>query len=449
MSAENEPTTHDDAPPPVRAPRRPSRGERGIAVLLVLACLAIVAPFTASFNYQARVDWMSAINVRDEVTARQIQRGAMNLSILLFEIQRMVFNQKQFRDMMGTMDVTQVAPYLMSAFGTPDGAEGLGALAGFDTTSLNMLAIQGGTFEYRVSAESGKINVNCLAIQANPANEKDNPAGRTVETLEALMLPTLYDPLFEEEKSDGQYYTRSDILRAMADYIDEDDDAFDLVRLRSGSQNENYRYQQLFDPYQERNGRIDSIEELHLVQGIDDDWMAAFSHELTVYGSSKCKVNLNFASAEQIALVLRHAVEDKDKWKTEGENFLLKTLPLANYIVDSREFALFSKLDDFKTMAAEPDQFVNPLALLGGDVEENPQNLPAIPEGMGLHVQGAKDGSYGGLDEVATVAPESVYRVEIITEVGAVKKRLNAVYDMKYTRSQSQGQGAWLYVREE
>ena len=61
---------------------------------------------------------------------------------------------------MGTMDVTQVAPYLMSAFGTPDGAEGLGAFAGFDTTSLNMLAIQGGTFEYRVTAESGKINVN-------------------------------------------------------------------------------------------------------------------------------------------------------------------------------------------------------------------------------------------------------------------------------------------------
>jgi type II secretory pathway component PulK len=446
MTESTQPEEHAPSDTPARPVRR-RRGEQGIAVLLVLACLAIVAPFTATFNYQARVDWMSAVNVRDEVTARQIQRGAMNLSILLFEIQRMVFNQKQFRDMMGTMDVTQVAPYLMSAFGTPDGAEGLGALAGFDTSSLNMLSIQGGTFEYRVTAESGKINVNCLGMQADAENEKNNPAGRAVETLEALMLPTLYDPLFEEEKSDGQYYTRSDILRAMADYIDEDESAFDLVRLRGGSQGENYRYQQLYDPYQQRNGRIDSIEELHLVEGIDDDWMAAFSHELTVYG--KCKVNLNFASAEQIALVLRHSVEEKDKWKTEGENFLLKTLPLANYIVDSREFALFSKLDDFKTMVAEPDQFVNPLAMLGGDVEDNPQNLPAIPEGMGVHVKGAKDGSYGGLDEVATVAPESVYRVEIITEVGAVKKRLNAVYDMKYTRSQSQGEGAWLYVREE
>ena len=347
--------------PPRRSQARPhaaNRRQGGIAVLIVLACLAIVAPFTAAFNYQARVDWQSSINVRDEVTARQIQRGAMNLSLLLFEIQRLVFNQRQFRDMMGTMDITQVAPYLMSAFGTPDGLETLGGFAGVNTQPLQELAISGGTFEFRVTAESGKINVNCLANQG-AADDPNNPAGRVTETIEALILPTLYDPLFEEEKADGQYYTRSDILRAMADYIDDDENAFDLVRLRSGSQQETYRYQQLYDPYMARNGRLDSIEELHLVQGIDDDWMAAFSHELTTYG--KCKVNLNFASAEQIALVLRHSVDARDKWMTEGENFLLKTLPLANYIVEFRTFSLFSKLEDFKEFVAQPDAAMNPL----------------------------------------------------------------------------------------
>lgn len=430
-----------------RAPSPRARSQGGIAVLIVLACLAIVAPFTAAFNYQARVDWQSSINVRDEVTARQIQRGAMNLSLLLFEIQRLVFNQRQFRDMMGTMDITQVAPYLMSAFGTPDGLETIGSFAGVNTGPLQELAISGGTFEFRVTAESGKINVNCLGKQG-AADEADNPAGRVTETIEALILPTLYDPLFEEEKSDGQYYTRSDILRAMADYIDEDESAFDLVRLRSGSQQEQYRYQQLYDPYIARNGKLDSIEELHLVQGIDDDWMAAFSHELTTYG--KCKVNLNFASAEQIALVLRHAVSEQDKWMTEGENFLLKTLPLANYVVEFRTFALFSELKDFKTFVGQPDAAMNPLTALGGDVEEQ-QNLPLIPDGMEVRVNaGEKDGeTWGGLKDIATIAPETVYRVEIITEVGEVKKRMNAVYDMQYQRAQSQGKGAWLYVREE
>jgi len=285
-----------------------------------------------------------------------------------------------------------------------------------------------------------------MAVQKD---DKDNPAGRVTETLEALMLPALYDPYFEEEKADGQYYTRSDILRNMADYIDDDFNVFDLVRLRSASSRpESYRYTQLFDPYRERNARLDSVDELHLVEGIDDDWMAAFGHELTVYGG--CKVNLNFASAEQIALVLRHAVAGDDKWKTEGENFLIKTLPLANYLVESREFSLFKDLKAFKDMVAQPDQFMSPLAMMGTDADKS-QSLPRIPEGMEVRVDGGtKDGeTWGGLTDVSTVSPENIYRVEVITEVGAVKKRLTAVYDMKYTRAQSQGQGAWLYLREE
>lgn len=449
---------------PTPAGKRPDmKSQQGVAVLLVVLCLAIIAPFTASFNYQARVDWQSAINVRDEVAARQVQRGATSLSLLLFEIQRMVFNQKQFRDMMGTMDITQVAPYLMSVFGTQDGAEGLGALVGLNTSALKDLALFEGGFEYRVAAESGKINVNCLSQQVAD-QEEDNPAGRTVETLEALMLPTLYDPYFEEEKADGQFYTRSDILMAMADYIDDDRNAFDLVRLRSGSRGEDYRYQQLFDPYQERNARLDSVEELHLVQGIDDDWMEAFGHELTVYGG--CKVNLNFASAEQIALVIRHAVSEQDKFKTEGENFLLKTLPLANWVLEQREFSLFSKLEDFKDMIAKPDEFISPLAMLTD--ADDPQNLPLIPEGIEVRVNHGKNGEtgdeWGGLEDLATVAPETVYRVEVITEFGAVQKRLVGVYDMNYVRANAptnqqstpsgapmpqQTKGAWLYLREE
>jgi general secretion pathway protein K len=332
------------------------KSQMGIAVLMVLACLAVLAPFTASFNYQAVVDWKSAINVRDEVAARQAQRGAMQLSLLLFEIQRMVFNQKQFRDVAGTLDITQVAPYLMSVFGTADGAEGLSAIGGelgfdigLDTEALSELALPEGTsFEFRAYAESGKVNVNCLAEQAK-ANEQENPAGQVVQTLEAMMAPTIYDPLFEEEKADGQFYTRQDILNAMADYID-DNARFDLIRLRSGGGSENYRYQQLFDAYKARDGRIDSIEELHLVQGIDDDWMAAFGNELTAYG--ECKVNLNFASPEQLALVIRHSASNQDRDNVEGENFLLKVMPLANYIVEIRQFHLFSKLEDFKNIVA-------------------------------------------------------------------------------------------------
>lgn len=416
---------------------------------MVLIALAILFPFTASFNYKARVDWQAAVNHGDEVRARSIQRGAMQLSVLMFELQRMVFNQKQFRDMVGAMDITMLAPYLMSVFGTADGAEGLGALVGLDTSSLNELALDGGgTFEVRLEAESGKVNINCLYIEKDGAN---SPRSRTAETLEAMMLPTLYDPLFDEEKSDGQRYNRQQVIQALVDYIDEDTKQFDAYRLSNGSQDERYRYTELIDPYQSRDARLDSVDELHLVEGIDDDWMSAFGHELTVYGG--CKVNLNFASPEQIALVLRHAVSGNDRYKTEGENFLTMTMPLANFVVESREFNLFQKLEDFKDLVAKPDQFVNPLTMLGDQdsTADDTANLPKVPQGMEVRVNGGNrnGATWGGLKDVATVEPERIYRIEVITTVGSVRKRLTAVYDIQYARSQSAGKGAWLYYRED
>jgi type II secretory pathway component PulK len=435
------------------AGRRVAGKEHGVALLMVLACIAVLLPFTASFSYTTRVDWQAAINLRDEMSARNLYRGGMRLSLLLFELQRMVFNQKQFRQMLGTWDITQVAPYLMSAFGSKDGHEGIAGLVGLDDSTFKDLAIEHGGFEIRVEAESGKLNVNCLA-QAGQG--KDNAQARVVETLEAMLMPTLYDPLFDEEKSDGQRYTRADVIKAIVDYIDEDNKAWDMVKLASGSTQERYRYTELFDPYEPRNARLDSIEELHLVQGVDDDLMTAIAADLTVYGG--CKVNLNFASADQIALVLRHAVTAEDKWKTEGENFLVKTLPLARYVVDSRTFSLFADMKAFKDFVEKPDQFMNPLAALGGGGSAaqalNRANLPRIPEGIQIRENSEEDKDtgekFGGLNDIATVAPERVYRIEIIAEVGAVKKRLTAIYDMQFARSEGpKGTGAWLYIRED
>jgi len=441
-------------PAPAKSTADPGKGQYGVALLMVLACLAVLMPVTASFSYTSRVDWQAAINLRDEVAARNIERGALRLSLLLFELQRMVFSQKQFRDMLGTWDITQIAPYLMSAFGEPDGAEqiaGLASMAGFD--GLNAEAFKGlsltqGQFQFRVEAESGKLNINCLADDKKAG--KETPQARTVEALDAMLMPKIYDPLFDEVRSDGQRYNRVETVRAMVDYIDDDVKKFDMLKLKSGSSQERYRYLELFDPYDSRNARLDSVEELNLVQGVNDDVMMAIAADLTVYGD--CKVNLNFASADQIALALRYAAKAADRWKTEGDSYLVMTLPLARYIVSSREFNLFKDLKAFQQAVEKPDQYLNPMLAMGASSDPSGLNLPRIPEGIAVWLTGGsnKEGDeWGGLEDIATVAPERVYRVEIISEIGAVKKRMTAVYDMQYVRSQSQGKGAWLYYRED
>ena len=90
----------------------------------------------------------------------------------------------------------------------------------------------------------------------------------------------------------------------------------------------------------------------------------------------------------------------------------------------------------------------------GGHVEEGETPAKAaireLAEETGLSVNQLHQLS---IHEVAVptdrALPERIYRIEIITTVGSVSKRLTAVYDIQYGRSQSQGKGAWLYVRED
>jgi type II secretory pathway component PulK len=444
----------------------PARRERGVALILVVAGLAMIMPLMVDFGYRTNVDWQSAVNQGDEIRARNVERGAMRLSILMFELQRMVFNKKQFREFVGNIDVTQVAPYLMSVFGSKDGLTDIGGLAGVQTSALGDFSLgENLQFEVRLEAESGRVNVNCLA-QGAREGDKNRAQERTILTLSSIMQPVLYNPLFEEEKSNGQRYRREDVLGQLVDYIDDDRSAFDPVRMTSSSQNESARTEQLRDPYQYRNARIDSIDELHLVEGIDDDWMAAFGGYLTAWG--ECKVNLNFASPELIATVIASTVTPEDEWKVKGDNFLLNARRLANFVVQSREFSLFKETKDFAELVAHPDQFMSPLSSMlsasGGSAlaaERDAQVAELntyIPQGVNLVLKGAggenadsqsDDSARRSLDDVATVKPEHVYRLEITTSVGAVRKRLTAVYDLNFARTQKAGKGAWLYVREE
>lgn len=443
--------------------------ERGVALIMVIACLAIIFPFMSEFSYRARVDWQGAVNQGDEIRARNAERGALRISVLMFELQRMLFNSKKMRNRLGAFDITQFAGYLMSAFGTPDGTEGLGAMAGMSGLP-DMSLGEGYEFEVRVMAEGGRINVNCLGDTSGKATKQKQAA----RSLYSIMAPTLYNPLFEEEKSDGRRYRRDEVLASIVDYLDDDRERFDVERLTSSSAGESTEYTQLHDPYLARNARMDSIDEIYLVEGVDDDWMAAFGPALTVYGD--CKVNLNFASAEMIANVIAATAKPADRWKVEGENFALYAQRMANFIVINRDMNLFKDLKSFVDLVANPMAKASPFAMLtGGDAEDMDREMQEanrqLPEPIQLNFKAAKKRSKRrrrnrqskeepeeeqGLEsqdvtvnDVATVDPEKTYRVEITTTVGAVRKKLTAIYGMNYVRTRTRGQGAWLHIRGE
>lgn len=100
----------------------------------------------------------------------------------------------------------------------------------------------------------------------------------------------------------------------------------------SGLNDENDIYQKKDPPYSAKNGQLDSIDELRMIEGWDDELHAIFKPYLTVYPFLKendkfTKININSASRELLGCINPKAKTDCNekfelgikKKKAEGE----------------------------------------------------------------------------------------------------------------------------------
>jgi general secretion pathway protein K len=110
--------------------------------------------------------------------------------------------------------------------------------------------------------------------------------------------------MFSARDPDGHYTTRLDIVGAMIDWWDYDEErtVFDPGSSSIGTAgSEDDIYGQYRDPYVVKNAPFDSLEELRLVRGVGDDFWATFiesdfddprSRKVTIYGSGAVNANL-------------------------------------------------------------------------------------------------------------------------------------------------------------
>src|SRR5260221_14604990 len=142
--------------------------------------------------------------------------------------------------------------------------------------------------------------------------------------------------MFEQRDSDDNFTDRATICGAIIDWADSDEDLNPCdpsSTAPSSRANEDISYQLLKKPYFRKNAAFDSLEELHLVRGVSDDFWATFvdpepekpkKRVMTVWGQGA--VNVNSANAQTLlALVLAGSKKSK-MWSdlTEMQNFLMR-----------------------------------------------------------------------------------------------------------------------------
>jgi general secretion pathway protein K len=303
-------------PPRALARARRRRRERGVALIMVLGAIAVMVVMLAEFQDDAGAEFAAATAARDSVQAEYFARSAVNLSRLLVAAEptmRQGFLTSPLGMILSTMKmapkqipVWEFADRILGAFNDQESSQDFAGFSGLDLSLGKNLGLKGGRFEVQIVDEDSKININQAAAGSEITRQ------RLGQQIMGLMQPIQYDPLFEQRDATGNYHDRATICSAIVDWADADEQLFSCQLNYAPSSNaaEDAWYQLLPKPYRRKNAPYDSLEELHMVRGISDDFWTTFvdpeptdpkKRLVTVWGSGKVNIN-SAAPATDLAI---------------------------------------------------------------------------------------------------------------------------------------------------
>jgi general secretion pathway protein K len=238
------------------------RGQRGVALIVVLLIIAVIAALVFEFCYNARLKYQLAESTVRSYQALYCAEAGLALALAALEQSSSVGPDEKLAEMLsGTVQVSVGQGYCTTA----------------------------------VVEERGKINVNGLvARDGKPDHHRIAQMLRLIDVLNA-------------QRADQDRISYS-LVPAIMDWIDADNEVTVLSEVQGANAGaEEEYYQGLEKPYHCKNGPLEVLSELLLVKGMTReifygrtaaegvDPTTGMSECLTVYGDGM--VNLNDASA--------------------------------------------------------------------------------------------------------------------------------------------------------
>lgn len=443
---------------PPRRRRRRARGQRGIALLAVITAVAICMVIVNEFGTRTSIDLMQARNNLDQMRAHFLARSSLNLTEIVLRLQDQIDKNSDAAGSQGGpnpmagVNVTMWADTLMAAFGGD--AEQVEAAIGIGVGQGKGLGSDIGTFGVRLVPVDGKININC--------SNNIRQANLVARTIETLLFPVAFDPLFQEPDADGWRRDRRTQVAAIIDYVDSNNFKIELVndQWQTSSAIEDYGYETLRDRYKPKNNYLDSVSELKLVRGVDDRFWTLFGKAFRAHGD--CKVNLRaLDDPKVVAAIISLAAKNPDDPGLRDPNVVWT---IANLVLKAKEFGYtFETAQEFAEFVGDPVAQIGALVselggAAGGSTATPTLPLPQLPAGFkGIELD---ESPQGPLNQIASSKSIEVYEVEAYAEIPRppflpIRRTIRSVWDQKHQisaenrRSPFTPNGYWLYLREE
>ena len=309
----------------------PANSERGVALVVVLLLVAMVAALASEMIYESRIQMALARNYQDHLRARYVAKAGFNIArgllthTIPFESNRVMF-QNDFINLFrcqclslvpeGSLGLTEEQSR-EQAEKPPQELEGCG---------LWKLAIaypiEDDLLDLSLTDEQTRLNLNALVTpsvsEEGGAREDPKQAFRGVLRTLFLYQANRHQLTLAEAEADA-------ILDYLADWLDygvagDESDSDNTLTFEDGDR-----------IYSNKNGPLDTLDELRMIPGMTDDLFYAVRDYLTVYPiktpprTFSSQVNLNLASQEVLLALICGTTEgvcDFDKVMSQVLGFI-------------------------------------------------------------------------------------------------------------------------------
>ena len=246
--------------------------EKGIVLVIVIIIISVLMILVTDLIYFTQIDTEISSNTRDEIKARYIAKSGVHVAA-------------------GTLKARPLEE--LSSLTAALGGQG-GNPEGFWSISVPNFPVGQGSVSVTVTDERSKINLNSLVSRST------NKVDRQVLT----ELTELFRILEVDETKSARF------ISSLINWTDAPLEGAENDQDSAGANGPFYA--SLENPYKIKDGPLDTLQEIRMIDGMDDEFYNQIKDYVTVYPRDK-KINFSTASkAVMIAAIKGSAVPAVD-----------------------------------------------------------------------------------------------------------------------------------------
>jgi general secretion pathway protein K len=234
--------------------------EKGIVLVIVIIVIAVLMILVTDLIYFTEIDTEISSNTRDELKAKYIAKSGVHVAAGTLKERPLE-------------ELAQVTSAMSGQTQNPDG---------FWEINVPFFPVGDGSVSVTVTDERAKVNLNSLV-------------NSRTDIVDQQVLTELRE-LFRFLNVDN---TKSDrFISSLINWLDAPIEGAQNDQDPAGANGDFYAH--LKNPYKIKDGPLDTVEEIRMIDGMDDDFYNKIKDYVTVYPSDK---KINFSTAPRVVLM--------------------------------------------------------------------------------------------------------------------------------------------------